>query len=199
VPSPKQSSPSRGEAREQAILDAVRELVVEIGYDRITVDAIAQRARASKATMYRRWPGKAELVADALQRTAAAEAPGVPDSGSLRGDLLATIGDIGRSFLGERGPSLLGLTEAIRHDADLRELVRSQIAQRCAEVGTLIGAQAAARGERVRPDHAALVVGLAFSQTFLATLLEGRPPSEADQQHLVDALLPLFTGGPADV
>jgi AcrR family transcriptional regulator len=193
-------SPSRGEARERAILDAARELIVEIGYDRITVDAIAQRAGASKATMYRRWPGKAELVADALQRTAADAAPGIPDTGSLRGDLLATVGDIGRSFVGERGPSLLGLTEAIRHDATLRDVVRTQVRARSEEVGALIGARAAARTETGRPDAVGRLIGLAFAELFLATLLEGQPPSHADQERLVDdVLLPLLTGGPTDV
>src|SRR4029077_15964572 len=52
--------------REQEILDAALEVLGEFGYDRLTMDAVAQRAKASKATLYRRWNSKATLVVDAL-------------------------------------------------------------------------------------------------------------------------------------
>ena len=70
-----------------ALRDAALELLAEIGYDRLTIDSVAARAHASKATIYRRWPGKAELVVDAL--TLLKGAPLVPDTGTLRGDLEA--------------------------------------------------------------------------------------------------------------
>ena len=70
-----------------ALRDAALELLAEIGYDRLSIDAVAARAKASKMTIYRRWSGKAELVVDALSSL---RKPGeVPDTGSLRGDLEA--------------------------------------------------------------------------------------------------------------
>src|ERR1700734_1414294 len=73
--------------RDAALRDAALELLAEIGYDRLSIDAVAARAKASKMTIYRRWSGKADLVVDALR------CPGktgeVPDTGSLRGDLQA--------------------------------------------------------------------------------------------------------------
>ena len=66
--------------REDEILDATVTLLMEVGYDRLTMDAVAARAKASKATLYRRWNGKVSLVIDALH---AAKEPGsVPDTGS---------------------------------------------------------------------------------------------------------------------
>ena len=65
------------------------ELLQEHGYDRLALDAVATTARASKATLYRRWPTKAELVLAAFvegTRQVAVD----PDTGTLRGDLLAT-------------------------------------------------------------------------------------------------------------
>ncbi|WP_297546447.1 helix-turn-helix domain-containing protein [Amycolatopsis sp.] len=59
---------TRGEQREDAILLAVLELLAEVGYDQMTMDGVAARAHASKATIYRRWPGKAELVVTAVKR-----------------------------------------------------------------------------------------------------------------------------------
>ena len=67
------AEPSRGgrprdEAREQAILEAAIDLLAEVGYEAMSIEGVAVRAKSSKATIYRRWPGKAELVADAIRR-----------------------------------------------------------------------------------------------------------------------------------
>jgi len=77
--------------REDEILDATVELLLEVGYDRLTMDAVARRARASKATLYRRWDDKPSLVVDAMVR--AKQAPHIDshDTGSLRGDLVSTF------------------------------------------------------------------------------------------------------------
>ncbi len=186
-------SPLRGQPRVAAILDAAVELVAEIGYDRVTVDAIAKRARASKATMYRRWPTKAELIADALRRNADGGDLDVPDTGTLRGDLLATVSQIAESFAREGGPSLLGLTEAIRQDAGLRELVRSQIEARTRAVGAAIVERAVARGEMGASADHEIVLELAFGWLLTTTLLSGRMPGEDERTRLVDAgLVPLL-------
>ena len=60
----------RGAQREEAILLATLQLLAESGYDQLTIDAVAARARCSKATIYRRWPGKAALVVTAVRRYA---------------------------------------------------------------------------------------------------------------------------------
>ena len=77
--------------REDEILEATLELLLDVGYDRLTLDAVARRARASKATLYRRWEDKPSLVVDAMVR--AKHAPHVEshDTGSLRGDLVTTF------------------------------------------------------------------------------------------------------------
>ena len=77
--------------REDEILEATLELLLDVGYDRLTLDAVARRARASKATLYRRWEDKASLVVDAMVR--AKQAPHIEshDTGSLRGDLVTTF------------------------------------------------------------------------------------------------------------
>jgi AcrR family transcriptional regulator len=163
----------------------------------VTVDAIAARARASKTTMYRRWQGKAELVADALRRQALGAAPEVPDTGSLRGDLLATVGQIARTLSGDAGPSLIGMVEAIRDDAVLREVIGSQVRQRGREVGEIICARAEARGDDVRTERSAAVLDLAFAQLMTNTLFGGgAPPPEALEELVDDVLLPLLSRVP---
>src|SRR3954454_11818652 len=77
--------------RQGEILEATLALLLDVGYDRLTMDAVARRARASKATLYRRWEDKPSLVVDAMVR--AKHAPHVEshDTGSLRGDLVTTF------------------------------------------------------------------------------------------------------------
>ena len=77
-------SPARGSGREAAICRAALELLAEVGYDRMSMDAVAHRARASKATIYRHWPGKYELVLDALRSRGVSEIAPI-DTGTLRG------------------------------------------------------------------------------------------------------------------
>ena len=81
--------------REFAICDAALALLAEVGYDRMSMDAVAARARASKATIYRRWPGKRELVLEAV-RTRVADIVEPPDTGSLSGDIIATLRAFGQ-------------------------------------------------------------------------------------------------------
>src|SRR3954452_8735043 len=75
--------------REQEILDATLEVLADVGYDRLTMDAVAARAKASKATLYRRWTNKVSLVVEALQHQKGPNV--VPDTGSLRNDLRAVF------------------------------------------------------------------------------------------------------------
>jgi AcrR family transcriptional regulator len=80
----------RSETTRQAILRAAAELLLEHGLDSISMDAVAERAGASKATIYRWWPSKELLALDALFSEWEATRP-APDTGTLAGDLLALI------------------------------------------------------------------------------------------------------------
>jgi AcrR family transcriptional regulator len=186
-------SPLRGKAREEALLAAAVELLSEVGYERMTVDQIANRARASKATIYRRWPGKAEMVAEALRRQAEGAPGTLADTGTLRGDLLEAVDGIARALSGKDGASLLGLVEAMRDDAALRRLVRAQIEGRAALDARTIVERAATRGEAVIPGQGPAVLRLAVADLLLGRLLRGRPAGTASREALVDdVLLPLL-------
>jgi AcrR family transcriptional regulator len=189
---------TRGQARVDAILAAAVELVAEIGYDRVTVDAIAARAHASKATMYRRWPTKSELIAEAVHRHAEGIGPlEVADAGSLREDLLAQVARVSGTVCGG-GASLLNLVEAVRDDAALRDRVREQIENAAAAVGERIAHRAVERGEAVAGIEGAAVLRVAVAQLFMQALLHGGAPDADFQRDLVDrVLLPLF-GHPID-
>lgn len=104
--------------RQEEILRATVEVLIELGYDRLTMDAVAAAAKASKATLYRRWSSKAELVVDAVQR--GCPVPAQVDTGSLRGDLIQmSCGDGG---LTDEIPmsAMAGLMTALHLDPDLQ-------------------------------------------------------------------------------
>lgn len=96
----------RGAALDDAILRAALDELRAVGYQNVTMEAVAARARTSKPVLYRRWPNRAELVVAALRHDRPLLSGPVPDTGSLRGDVLALLrrvsqglGDIGRETL----------------------------------------------------------------------------------------------------
>ena len=92
----------------------------------MTVEAVAARAGVSKPTIYRRWPeGKAELVAAAIAGQARGQAA-CPDTGSLRGDLLATCATWSPTCARTRS-SPAGLVHQLRDSAELAEIFREQV------------------------------------------------------------------------
>ena len=81
----------RGAALEEAILDAAWDEVVAVGYDRVTMASIAARAGTNKATLYRRWPNRTQLVTAAIDRRVVPLGAQPIDTGTLRGDVIAVL------------------------------------------------------------------------------------------------------------
>ena len=159
--------------REREIHQVTLEVLAELGYDKLTLDAVAARARASKATLYRRWSSKAELVAEAL--AAMKQHPELPDTGSLAGDF-AVLTDEAHSAgeMGVRPDLLCGLATAMGRDAELRDSVRRQFIE--PQLAVLVGVlqRAKDRGE-IATDvdidlFATLIPALAFYRLTFADL-----------------------------
>jgi len=185
--------------RDDALRDATLALLAEIGYDRLTIDSIAARAHSSKATIYRRWPGKAELVVDAL--TSLKGAPLVPDTGSLRGDLEA-IGQGSSSADNQFDAQLMmGLITALARDAELRQVFRERLIDPHAAILTRVFKQAMMRGEMDKGRNLELLVSL-YPALMLQHLLKfGEiPGAHFAQQVIDDVIMPLATApsDPAD-
>jgi AcrR family transcriptional regulator len=142
--------------RDDAILQAAIELVAEIGYDRLTIDAVAARARAGKATVYRRWPSKAELVAEACT-CVVLEGLETPDTGSIRTDMIAIAENIWvQSGPVPRAAIMAGLISALLANPDLREAVHHTSRAPQTVVAPVIQA-AVERGEIPPPDDLELL------------------------------------------
>ncbi len=182
-----------------AICEAVLELLAESGYDRLTIDAVAARARAGKTTIYRRWKGKPELVIDALGcRVTNAN---LPDTGSLPGDFRAMIERPMKKASRFDANVMLGVMSAVGRDADLRRVFRDQfMAPKIALYGELFD-RAKARGE-VEPDRDIdLLASLFPALTIQHLLTHGEPLSKRSAERVVEEIiLPLALGsttGPA--
>lgn len=183
--SPRAGRP-RDESRDQAIMDAAQELVATVGYDAMSVESIAQKASVSKATIYRRWPGKAEIVADAIRR----KDPGgsdPEDTGSLRGDLMAMVSTLFANMDGADGGLVCGLAFAVRSDAELGRLLSAHKQAHKERVTSLIVSRARARGELPDADLPNVMdtaVGLA-----LFRVMSGEPLDSEFAEYLVDRIL----------
>jgi AcrR family transcriptional regulator len=110
-------------AIDEGLLHATQDLLIEEGFERLTMDAVARRCGASKATIYRRWPSKIALVVAAA--AALFIPPELPDTGDLREDLLACA----RAYVqhGRYARVLAVVLAAAQHDAVLRDAAREAI------------------------------------------------------------------------
>src|SRR3982750_4010324 len=86
---PRRKGRPRDAGADERILAAAAELILQRGYDNMTVDEVAATAKAGKATVYRRWAGKEDLAFAALEQLYGQEFP-IPDTGTVEGDLRAS-------------------------------------------------------------------------------------------------------------
>ncbi len=143
----------RDHSRDPEILDAALEVLAECGYDGMTVDMVATRAKAGKATLYRRWPSKAELVIDAVacMKAAHSSPDDLPDTGTLRGDLVALIRPHSLEDSARKMQVMGGLVSMIARDPHLAEAVNAAITEPRARLNRILMQRAVDRGE-VRAD-----------------------------------------------
>ncbi|MEV6060948.1 TetR/AcrR family transcriptional regulator [Nocardia asteroides] len=169
--------------REAELYSAVVDLLHETGYAALTMDAVAARSKSSKATLYRQWKGKPDLVATALrhQQGGIAEI----DTGSLRGDLYALVDSM------EQDAALVrGLLHAVHVDDELRAALRERlIGPELNGLDTLLR-RAADRGE-ISPDCAAAeyVPHLLLGALVTPSLLEDAPTDREYLRRYVDAVV----------
>ena len=137
---------ARGEARGEAILSAVIGLLGELGYEGMTMDAVAARAHASKTTIYKRWPGKPQLVRAAVDSYVAGRLAAEADTGSLRGDLMAVMQAMAGHLTTEFLAMMSGLVHAMRSDPELAAALQPRLGVGHATALPIIS-RAAKRGE----------------------------------------------------
>ncbi|MDX3582626.1 TetR/AcrR family transcriptional regulator [Streptomyces europaeiscabiei] len=184
--------------REAELYAAVLDLLREVGYDALTMDAVATRTRSSKATLYRQWGGKAELVAKAIRQDKSIGEAGV-DTGSLRGDLHAQARREDDCVMEQSSALMRGLAMAVHTNPELLEAFREFLIEPEMEEFRRVLQRAVDRGE-VRPDNPALefVMHMMFGAFLTRTLLEELPPTQAFLVSYIDAVVLPALGVPID-
>jgi AcrR family transcriptional regulator len=173
--------------RETELLDVTLQLLQEHGYDRLTLDAVAARARASKATVYRRWPSKAELVLAAFMEGCRQVAVH-PDTGTLRGDLLQLGRVISQQTHEQAGIIRAVLVEISRHPALLDAMQSEFLDQRKALLQEVLR-DAVLRGEI---DAAAIsdeLWDLLPGYLIFRSIMPNRPPTDQTVEALIDEVI----------
>jgi AcrR family transcriptional regulator len=175
--------------REQEILDAALEVLAEVGYDRLTMDAVAQRAKASKATLYRRWTSKAKLVVEALAQTKTT--PEIPDTGDLRSDLLTAFCGHGGLTDHDTTSTFGAVVTAVTTDAEFAAEFRAQVVEPKSVVARTVFERARDRGElRADLDLDLVVPALAGIVLHRVFVLGEEPDADLVERAVDQIILP---------
>jgi AcrR family transcriptional regulator len=173
--------------RETELLEVTLQLLQEHGYDRLTLDAVAARARASKATVYRRWPSKAELVLAAFIEGCRQVAVH-PDTGTLRGDLLHLGRVISQQTHEQAGIIRAVLVEVSRHPALHDALQAEFLDQRKALLHEVLR-DAVLRGEIDAAAVSDELWDLLPGYLIFRSIMPNRPPTKQTVEALVDEVI----------
>ncbi|MGW2558591.1 TetR/AcrR family transcriptional regulator [Streptomyces sp. NPDC001514] len=175
--------------REAELYAAVLDLLREVGYDALTMDAVAARTRSSKATLYRQWGSKPELVVKALRHQKPVTI-GEIDTGSLPGDFHAMVSQSDDCQM-ERDTSLMrGLAMAVRENADLLRALRELLFEPEMTGLDRMLRRAVERGE-IRADNPALeyVPHMLVGALVVRGLIDNQPPTKAFLTSYIDAVV----------
>lgn len=182
----------RGAALEEAVLDAAWQEIAAYGYEKFTVDGVAARARTSKSVLYLRWSSRGELAEAAIKRFLRQNPFPVPDTGSLREDVLSYLREASQHQVGtkmllfaqfgkfneETGTTMDNLIEAVMptHESVMAQIVR----------------RAVGRGEADPDKLSERIISLPADLFRFELIMAGRPLSEEAAEEIVDTMfLPL--------
>lgn len=184
-------------ARNAQILDAAVQVLAEVGYDGMTIDMVAARAAAARATVYRRWATKADLVVDAVRHMSRGDAaPGaLPDTGNLRGDLIAAIADQSIQEQQLRIAVMSGLVALSRTDPRLAEVTAGAGLEPWIEVSRTLIQRAVDRGEYPEAD-VVMIAQVIPMMCICRAAVQQQPITREFSLTLIDGvILPALRGG----
>jgi AcrR family transcriptional regulator len=190
----------RSEKAHKAILDAAAELLLARGPSAVSMDAVAERAGVSKATIYRWWPTKETLALDALYTEWAAVQPYPRDTGSLRGDLLSLLRPWTRLVRSRPYARVItALLTEVHTDPEFAAEYSRRLVEPRRDQARAIFRRAVERGEIPASTDIEVAVDLVYGPLWHRLLHGHAPLNDRFTQHVVDMALHGIQPGPAKV
>ncbi|MCW2962385.1 MAG: TetR/AcrR family transcriptional regulator [Thermoleophilia bacterium] len=185
----------RDPQRDAAIIEAAIELVVEVGYDRLTMEQVAVQAGVGKATIYRRWDSKAELVIDAIGHVK--RGMDAVDTGTLEGDLAGMMTFACSAPAQQANALMLNVAPALSRDPELLATFRERFTEpRIARIQAMLE-RARDRGELGADVDLEMAASLLPSLMLQRALLTGEAAGADYARRIVGSLLRPALGLPA--
>ncbi|MEP6479888.1 MAG: TetR/AcrR family transcriptional regulator [Rhodoglobus sp.] len=174
----------RDHTRDPEILDAALDVLAETGYDGMTIDMVAARAKAGKATLYRRWPSKNELVIDAVacMKSNGIDYDNLPDTGTLRGDLIAMVKPPSIRDADRKMKVMAAIVSMLAGNPELAETAHQALIQPRAAVNRIFFQRAIDRGEIAADVDLTMLCLIGPAMAAYRTLMLRKP---VDREYLV--------------
>lgn len=174
----------RNAATEQAILAASYDLLLETGFGAITVEKIAERAKVSKATIYKWWPNKAAVVMDSFLSAAMSRLP-VPDTGSVLNDIIIQVSNLANFLISREGKVINELIAEGQSDVKLAEEYRTRYFNPRRLDSRRILERGVQRGELRKDLDIELCIDLIYGPVFYRLLITGEQLDQAFIESLI--------------
>ena len=181
----------RDPAKDQKILDAAVEVLAETGFDGMTIDMVASRAGAGKATVYRRWASKNELVLDAVacMKMSDLDTLQIADTGTLRGDLVAMIRPPSIHDAERKLKVMAGLASMLSSAPELADAANDAIVEPRARINRVLLNRAIERGEIAADVDIELISLISPSMVAYRTLIMRKPVDREFLITLIDGVI----------
>lgn len=174
----------RSEETRKSILSAAYGLLLENGFQAVTVDGIAERSGVSKATIYKWWPNKASVVLDSFFEESE-EILQVPDTGSVREDLLLQAKDLAAFLTSPKGKVITQLIAEGQFDQNIADEYRKRYFSPRRLISENIFERGIQRGELREDLNIELSIDLIFAPLFYRLLITGEPLDSAYIKELI--------------
>ena len=178
----------RDSKREAAINEASISVIQEVGYERCTIEAIALKAGVSKATIYRRWKNKQEVIAHAMSHHAFSQTPRI-DTGNLRDDLVELLLAKVKVLKGPDGSVIASVMTAAKMDPELAKAIPHSIQDGEREVHEVMIERAIKRGEISSKANLELLAEITPAILTYRIFMSQQPVNRKFIEALVDDLL----------
>lgn len=176
-------------SRDAQLLECALDVLAESGYDGMTIDAVAARAGAARATVYRRWPTKAELVLETVLNAALPVPENIPDTGSLAGDFAALTSDEARAANTRMMQVVAGLLPTLADNPELTRAVNDGLMAPRITVMRIMLERADARGEIPAGRNLDILANVVPAMIAWRSILLREPADAAFVRQVLDDVL----------